>query len=614
MKTLLQSTIFLLLLLSSQQFVKAQDADKTVTLVVSGCGETQEDAKQNALRSAIEQAFGVFISSKTEILNDKLLADEIVSLASGNIQTYTILNESILPDGSWSINLQAIVSVNKLTNFVQSKGYSVQIKGSLFAINIKQQILNEQAEINIMAELVGQLHEQMQNVFNYTITSSEPRSLNNDNNYWEIPLSVNAIANKNMDLCANYLKNTLSSVALSSEEKDNYIKLGKKTYTVIFNYLGLEYKYNLRTISSIKILDVLADNWEFYNRLFVVEDGIKQAVGIGEGIIYEFRGDIDYWDRNAISIKINFLSEGQQSAFFKWADKKTLQQLEATTEYKVSSPGTVSFFRHGGFIVSEELRLVCSLFDLGKFNLLEADSICNELRINSYDDWRLPALNELVMLQDSLSNNKIGGFNNLTEQADNDFYYWSGQENNNGEFYILNMRNGEFEGSTYESNKLRVRAVRNYDIDNTTTLKKSFSFQSMADWTQGKYKTTFFAGIASPKTKAPISEGSKSEIFTVVETMPEFTGGQSKLSEYLASNIKYPAMARENGISGTVHVSFVIEDNGSLSNITALNRLGGGLTEEALRVVKMMPNWTPGKQNGKVVRVQCTFPINFKLR
>lgn len=614
MKTLLKTTLVMLLILGSQQFVNAQDADKTVTLVVSGGGKTQAEAKQNALRSAIEQAFGVFISSKTEILNDKLLADEIVSLAAGNIQTYTILNESLLPDGSWGINLQAIVSVSKLTNFVQSKGYSVQIKGGLFAINIKQQILNEQAEINIMAELVGHLHEQMQNVFNYTIESSEPRSLNNDNNFWEIPLSVNAIANKNMDLCANYLKNTLNSVALSSQEKDNYMKLGKKTYTVIFNYLGLEYKYSLRTITSIKILDVLADNWEFYNRLFVVEDGIKQAFGIGEGIINEFRGDIDYWDREAISIKINFLSEGQQSAKFSWADKKTLQQLEATTEYKVSSPGTVSFFRHGGFIVSEELRLVCSLFDLGKFNLLEGDSICNNLRINSYDDWRLPTLNELVMLQDSLSNNKIGGFNNSKELEDNDCYYWSGQENNNGEFYILNMKNGEFEGSTYISNKNRVRAVRNYDNDNTIALKNSYSFQSMADWTQGKYKTTFFAGIASPKTKPPISEGAQSEIFTVVEIMPEFVGGQSKLSEFLASNIKYPAMALENGISGTVHISFVVEDNGSLSNITALRGLGGGLTEEALRIVKMMPNWTPGKQNGKAVRVQYTQPIRFTLR
>jgi hypothetical protein len=68
----------------------AQDADKTVTLVVSGSGKTQDEAKQNALRSAIEQAFGTFISSKTEILNDSLVKDEIVSVANGNIQKFEI--------------------------------------------------------------------------------------------------------------------------------------------------------------------------------------------------------------------------------------------------------------------------------------------------------------------------------------------------------------------------------------------------------------------------------------------------------------------------------------------------------------------------------------------
>jgi protein TonB len=104
------------------------------------------------------------------------------------------------------------------------------------------------------------------------------------------------------------------------------------------------------------------------------------------------------------------------------------------------------------------------------------------------------------------------------------------------------------------------------------------------------------------------------EIFTIVEQMPEFQGGEEKLREFLSKNIKYPAMARENGISGTVYITFVVEGDGKITDVKSLRGLGGGLTEEALRVVKMMPNWTSGKQNGKPVRVQFTLPVKFTLR
>jgi protein TonB len=104
------------------------------------------------------------------------------------------------------------------------------------------------------------------------------------------------------------------------------------------------------------------------------------------------------------------------------------------------------------------------------------------------------------------------------------------------------------------------------------------------------------------------------EIFTVVEKMPEFEGGEDKLREFLSKNIKYPSMARENGISGTVYITFVVEGDGKITDVKSLRGLGGGLTEEAIRVVRMMPNWTAGRQNGKPVRVQFTLPVKFTLR
>ena len=116
--------------------------DKIVTLIVSGYGNTHDEAKQSAFRSAIEQAFVTFISSKTEILNDQIVADQIASVTSGNIQSFTIINESQLPDSSWGLTLKAIVSISKLSSFMEAKGVAIEFKGSMFALNIKQQILN----------------------------------------------------------------------------------------------------------------------------------------------------------------------------------------------------------------------------------------------------------------------------------------------------------------------------------------------------------------------------------------------------------------------------------------------------------------------------------------
>jgi protein TonB len=104
------------------------------------------------------------------------------------------------------------------------------------------------------------------------------------------------------------------------------------------------------------------------------------------------------------------------------------------------------------------------------------------------------------------------------------------------------------------------------------------------------------------------------EIFKIVEEMPSFPGGEAKLMEFVAKNVKYPQIARETGIQGRVFVNFVVEPDGSVSNVSVLRGIGGGCDEEAMRVVKTMPKWKPGKQRGKPVRVQYMLPVNFKLQ
>jgi protein TonB len=104
------------------------------------------------------------------------------------------------------------------------------------------------------------------------------------------------------------------------------------------------------------------------------------------------------------------------------------------------------------------------------------------------------------------------------------------------------------------------------------------------------------------------------EIFQIVEEMPSYPGGEAKLMEYVGKNIKYPQIARETGIQGRVFVGFVVEPDGSVSNVKVLRGIGGGCDEEAVRVVKNMPKWKPGKQRGKAVRVSYMLPVNFKLQ
>jgi protein TonB len=110
-----------------------------------------------------------------------------------------------------------------------------------------------------------------------------------------------------------------------------------------------------------------------------------------------------------------------------------------------------------------------------------------------------------------------------------------------------------------------------------------------------------------------VGEDTTSTPYNFVEQMPEFPGGAIALRKYLASSVKYPVIAQENGVQGKVFVSFVVDISGSISNVRVARGVDDSLDKEAMRVVKSMPKWIPGKQNGQAVRVSYTVPINFVL-
>jgi protein TonB len=110
-------------------------------------------------------------------------------------------------------------------------------------------------------------------------------------------------------------------------------------------------------------------------------------------------------------------------------------------------------------------------------------------------------------------------------------------------------------------------------------------------------------------------EESEAQIFMKVEDMPQFRGGGvSKFRNYIQKNLTYPTIAAENGIEGTVYVKFVIDKDGSISNVTVLRGVDPALDEEAVKTIQTAPEWEPGKQRGKPVRVQFTIPIVFRLQ
>ena len=220
--------LFILLLVAFTINVNAQD-DKTVTLVVSGQGKTQDEAKKNALRSAIEQSFGTFISSKTEILNDNLVKDEIVSVANGNIQKFEIISEVQLPNNDYSTSLNVIVSATKLTSFIKNKGYAVEFGGALFASNVLIQDLYKKNELIAIESLVQTLKIISSSSFDFSISAREPKKINES---WNIPINVTAMVNKNFINFQNLLFSTIKNLSLSASDQLNYKKLGVKFYAI----------------------------------------------------------------------------------------------------------------------------------------------------------------------------------------------------------------------------------------------------------------------------------------------------------------------------------------------------------------------------------------------
>jgi hypothetical protein len=322
-------------LLSFFTYAKAGD-NKTVTLIVSGQGKTQDQAKQSALRNAIEQAFGAFISSHTEIVNDNLIKDEIISVSNGNIQKYEIISEAELPDNlGYTSTLKATVSISKLTSFCESKGMQIEIKGSLFAFNIIQKQLSASNEAKTLDELVSIAINIAPKMFDYSIVSFEPYKIKNPYNSYErryfefeenkkqycLPIKINVSINKNWDEYCKLLEKTLLGLAMSKSELEDCKKLNISYYP--FDILINKKNY--------------AGKYTFYNNV-ILEDNSQDKLSqdVYDGIVWEELNEANtrdydnFYKSNRYAILANGFEKGNydlNQAYFRTNIKDILNRI-----------------------------------------------------------------------------------------------------------------------------------------------------------------------------------------------------------------------------------------------------------------------------------------------
>ena len=190
--------------------VSAQSKDE-VTLVVSADGATKDDATKVALRSAIEQAYGTFVSANTQILNDELVKDEIVTVSNGNIKEYEELASVVLPNGNQSVTLKATVCISKLVPYAKSKGASTEFAGATFAMNLKMYELNKRNERNVLENLLTQLKDLIPLCYDPTLTIAEPEV---KEDYCNMKFKISYRPNENFLILYKLVTSTLFGIQI----------------------------------------------------------------------------------------------------------------------------------------------------------------------------------------------------------------------------------------------------------------------------------------------------------------------------------------------------------------------------------------------------------------
>jgi hypothetical protein len=360
---------------NTSEINKTTSDDKTVTLTVSGSGKTIEEAKLNALRSAIEQAFGAFVSSKTEILNDQLIKDEIVSVASGNVEKYDIISQVEIPNIGFATTLNATVSIAKLTSFAESKGVVVEFEGGMFGMKIKLQKLNEKNELNACINILSVVHELLQIGYDYVLETGEPKRFNDSKYYFEF--KVSGTPNSNFYKAMNYLKSSLSNLQMSPNEIIEYKNVNKGNY----DFRGFHLR-NFNSFQTLKNIDYYANyyagnfnliinnqkkisgpdlggNFNNYNWQSGFKTFTFPSFMFGQNLSHSYDSQFYFDGYNKDEYKGNAKRDQEfiltnESFNFKWQQLFDIGEIEKINSISVVGKGVNSSIKLGGFVIFED--------------------------------------------------------------------------------------------------------------------------------------------------------------------------------------------------------------------------------------------------------------------
>ena len=252
--------------------IYSQNSDE-IQIQTNGYGANENEAIMDALKMAVENAYGVFINSSTTIINDQLIQDEIKSLGKGNIIDYTIISQSKI-NNTYSVNLKSTVSLSKMMEFGKNSGQEINLNGGLFARNLKLQELYEINEFSIIKNFIGELNQIYKNVFDYSISYTDP-VLGSSEKY-KIDIQVNTHINENSKNIEKILRD-LKFISMDLEDAIAYKKINKPVYPIIISINEDENLYLIlrSKLSRDYFLANYSDITRFYMKNFVFSDGLK---------------------------------------------------------------------------------------------------------------------------------------------------------------------------------------------------------------------------------------------------------------------------------------------------------------------------------------------------
>ena len=219
--------------------------ENIVTVVTVSSGETKSEAIKFALRDALEQSYGTFISSNTKILNDEIYKDEIVSISSGNIINYEIISELQQPNGFYSVTISSQVSLKSFATYMQKKGHKVSFSGSKFSMNIKLLKLNEESEKKAINNMLIILKDLIKSCIDFKISGlpsapaliplySNTMKNKKGEELYKVIMEVKWSLNENYKSFVDFLKESLRSISMKNSEIEEYLRLNKSTHEFFF--------------------------------------------------------------------------------------------------------------------------------------------------------------------------------------------------------------------------------------------------------------------------------------------------------------------------------------------------------------------------------------------